>query len=273
MLAYLSIGVPCGVMESMTGFSPLMAFFLSATYYSGAGQFMLTRMALAGSPAMAIATTISFMNTRQILYSAAFAPRFAQERFLPSLVFAATVTDETFGVNTDRFAQDETCPAPHGERGHLVDPDGGLHGAGRQRPVRSCPLCRRTPGWDAHAGRGWRGRGGGAPQEVAPLVRGRGHVGLCCPRAPLGVLRPFAAGERPANDILFCVPAVVARIEVVARVLPQVRCKHPRWRPVLPALRLLGPGEALRQGHAAGQPGDAPAGGSAVPAACRASGS
>lgn len=114
MVAYVSIGVPCGVLESKAGMSPLMAFVLSATYYSGAGQFMLSRMALAGSPVAAIALTISLMNTRQILYSVALSPFFAREGKAKSLLFASTVTDESFGINLDRFSSKEGWDAKRG---------------------------------------------------------------------------------------------------------------------------------------------------------------
>ena len=74
MLGYLAIGLPCGIMESKVGFSPLMSFVLSMTFYSGAGQFMIPSMWLAGSPLYSVIASVSFVNTRQMLYSAAFSP-------------------------------------------------------------------------------------------------------------------------------------------------------------------------------------------------------
>ena len=106
MFAYVAIGIPCGVLESAIGLTPLMAFLFSVTYYSGAGQFMISQMGLAGFSPLNIAATISFMNTRQILYATAFAPHFTNESLPTSLVFASTVTDESFGVNLDRYARD-----------------------------------------------------------------------------------------------------------------------------------------------------------------------
>lgn len=106
MLGYVVIGVPAGILEAEIGLTPWMAFMLSATYYSGAGQFMLSNLWLAGQGPLAIAASISLVNTRQLLYSAAFAPRFAKEPKGVTALFAATVTDESFGVNTERFAVD-----------------------------------------------------------------------------------------------------------------------------------------------------------------------
>lgn len=108
MLGYVVIGLPCGLMESAIGFTPIMCFFLSCTFYSGAGQFMIPNMWLAGSPLYSIIASVAFVNTRQILYSAAFSPYFRGVGKLLSFFFSATVTDESFGVSMDRFANDES---------------------------------------------------------------------------------------------------------------------------------------------------------------------
>lgn len=104
MLAYVAIGIPCGVMEAQVGFTPLMALLFSATYYSGAGQYMVSSLWFAGMPLTSIFLNISLVTTRQLLYSAAFAPYVRLERRSRSLPFAALVTDETFGINLDRFS-------------------------------------------------------------------------------------------------------------------------------------------------------------------------
>lgn len=116
MLGYVAIGLPCGIMESTIGFTPLMCFVVSCTFYSGAGQFMYSNMWLSGTPLYSIIASVSFVNTRQILYSAAFSPYFAKVGKLLSFLFAATVTDESFGVNLDKFQTDEswTCASAFG---------------------------------------------------------------------------------------------------------------------------------------------------------------
>ena len=107
MLGYLAIGLPCGIMESKVGFSPLMSFVLSMTFYSGAGQFMIPSMWLAGSPLYSVIASVSFVNTRQMLYSAAFSPYFSDVSRPLAFFFSATVTDESFGVSLDKFVTDE----------------------------------------------------------------------------------------------------------------------------------------------------------------------
>ena len=108
MLGYVSIGIPCGILESQVGMAPWMCLVMSYVYYTGAGQFMIPNLWMAGTPLLSIIASTSFVNTRQILYSAAFSPYFGNENPLLSFFFAASVTDESFGVNLDRFEHDET---------------------------------------------------------------------------------------------------------------------------------------------------------------------
>ena len=99
MMGYIAIGLPCGIMESQIGYTWYMALVMSMTFYSGAGQFMIPNLWLAGSPIVSIITSVSFVNTRQMLYSAAFSPYFEKVGKRLAFLFSATVTDESFGVN------------------------------------------------------------------------------------------------------------------------------------------------------------------------------
>ena len=103
MLGYVIIGLPCGILSAAAGLNVVQVALLALLYYSGAGQFMIPNMWMAGLPVASIVASISLVNTRQILYSVSLA-RFADGvgRRL-TYVFAATVTDETFGVNNQRF--------------------------------------------------------------------------------------------------------------------------------------------------------------------------
>lgn len=104
MLGYVAIGVPCGILEASIGMSAVQVLLLSALFYSGAGQFMIPNMMLAGSPLASIIASVSLVNTRQMLYAASFAPRCEGTGKPLAFLFAATVTDESFGVNMNRFA-------------------------------------------------------------------------------------------------------------------------------------------------------------------------
>lgn len=104
MLGYAVIGIPCGIMSAAAGFTPLMCFVVSCTFYSGAGQFMIAPMLLAGSSLPAIIASVVLVSSRQTLYSAAFSPYFKREGRLKTLLFSLFVTDESFGVLMNKMA-------------------------------------------------------------------------------------------------------------------------------------------------------------------------
>lgn len=103
MAGYVAIGLPCGIMEQQIGMNELQVFFLSAIFYSGAGQFMIPSMWLAGNPLFAIIASVSFVNTRQVLYSASLAQFCTKVSKRLAFFFTAGVTDESFGVNISHF--------------------------------------------------------------------------------------------------------------------------------------------------------------------------
>lgn len=103
MLGYVAIGIPCGILSASIGLDALQVFLLSMLFYSGAGQFMIPNMWLAGSPLASIVASVSLVNTRQMLYAASFAPRCEGVKKRLAFLFAATVTDESYGVNTAKF--------------------------------------------------------------------------------------------------------------------------------------------------------------------------
>lgn len=107
MLGYVAIGIPCGLLGVKSGLELWMIFLMSCTFYSGAGQFMIPNLLMAGTPLASIILSVSFVNTRQMLYSASFAPYMAKVSKALSFLFAATVTDESFGVNLERYNSEE----------------------------------------------------------------------------------------------------------------------------------------------------------------------
>ena len=103
MAGYVGIGLPCGIMEQQIGLDPLQAFLVSFAFYSGAGQFMIPGMWIAGAPMAAIIASVSAVNTRQILYSASLSKYCQNVGKRLSFLYSSSVTDETFGVNVARF--------------------------------------------------------------------------------------------------------------------------------------------------------------------------
>lgn len=105
MLGYIAIGIPCGILCASIGLNALQVFLLCVLFYSGAGQFMIPNMWLAASPVASIIASVSLVNTRQMLYSASFAPACLGVKKRLAVLFAATVTDESYGVNMAKFAE------------------------------------------------------------------------------------------------------------------------------------------------------------------------
>ena len=103
MLGYVAIGLPCGILSASIGLNALQVFIMCALFYSGAGQFMIPNMWISASPIASIIASVSLVNTRQMLYSASFAPWCKGARKRSAFLFAATVTDESFGVNMQKF--------------------------------------------------------------------------------------------------------------------------------------------------------------------------
>jgi predicted branched-subunit amino acid permease len=113
MAGYVVLGIPCGILGIQAGMDLLQITLMSLLFYSGAGQYMIPNMWLAAapvaslSPVAAIIASVSLINTRQILYAASLSRFCEQTGKRLSFLFAATVTDESFGVNLERFTRGE----------------------------------------------------------------------------------------------------------------------------------------------------------------------
>lgn len=105
MLGYVAIGIPCGILSASIGLNALQVFLFSVFFYSGAGQFMIPNMWIAGAPLASVIASVSLVNTRQMLYSASLAPYCQGIKKRLAFLFSATVTDESYGVNMTRFAE------------------------------------------------------------------------------------------------------------------------------------------------------------------------
>ena len=62
-------------------------------------------MYLASAPIASIVASVSLVNTRQVLYSASFAPECQGASKRLAFLFAATVTDESYGVSIAKFKE------------------------------------------------------------------------------------------------------------------------------------------------------------------------
>ena len=103
VLGYVVLGIPCGILCVAAGMDVWMIAVMSLLFYSGAGQYMIPNMWLAGNPITAIIASVCLVNTRQLLYGASLSQFCGAAGKCLSFLFGATVTDESFGVNLARM--------------------------------------------------------------------------------------------------------------------------------------------------------------------------
>jgi 4-azaleucine resistance transporter AzlC len=105
VLGYVSIGFAAGIVGNSAGLSLLEIGLLSALVYAGASQFIICAMLMTMSPASAIIATAFLVNLRHLLMSATLAPHFTSYSLATNIGIGALLTDESFGVATNRIAQ------------------------------------------------------------------------------------------------------------------------------------------------------------------------
>lgn len=105
VLGYAGIGFAAGVVERAAGLSYAEVLLLSTVLYAGSAQFVLTSMVSLASPLSAIVLTVFFVNVRHLLLSAALAPYLRALPAWKNALLGLQLTDETFVVAVNRFAQ------------------------------------------------------------------------------------------------------------------------------------------------------------------------
>ena len=105
MAGYVVLGIPCGILSATAGMSWWMVAVMSIVFYSGAGQYMIPNMWLAANPVASIIASVALVNTRQMLYGTSLSQFCGAAGKRLSIVFGATVTDESFGVNYAKFLE------------------------------------------------------------------------------------------------------------------------------------------------------------------------
>jgi 4-azaleucine resistance transporter AzlC len=103
VLGYVALGLPCGILGAKAGMNVIMVAVLSVLLYSGSGQYMIAGMFIAGVDPITLSLSVSLVNSRQLLYGSALSPFFEDIEKGKLTFFAATVTDESFGINLARF--------------------------------------------------------------------------------------------------------------------------------------------------------------------------
>jgi 4-azaleucine resistance transporter AzlC len=102
-LGYIPIGLAFGVLAQKIGLSPAQIGLMSLLVFAGSAQFIAVSMLAAGASAVSIVATTFVVNLRHLLMSSSLAVHLVgRHRVLLSL-FAYGITDESYGVNLDKF--------------------------------------------------------------------------------------------------------------------------------------------------------------------------
>lgn len=113
MLSYIAVGLACGVLEAKAGMAPWMAFVLGCTFLSGAGQFMMSNLWMAGVPMASILVSVATVSSRFALYSASLAPRLSRVSRGLAMGVCGTLTEESFGINMAKLMNDDEWTEVH----------------------------------------------------------------------------------------------------------------------------------------------------------------
>lgn len=102
-LGYIPIGLAFGVLAGKAGLTPVEIGLMSLLVYAGSSQFVAVAMLEIGAGSLDVILTTFFINLRHLLMSASLATCLKRVDKKAMALFAYGVTDESFGVNLDRF--------------------------------------------------------------------------------------------------------------------------------------------------------------------------
>lgn len=105
-ISYVPIGLACGVLLQQAGFNSIAVLMTSLFIYGGASQFMIASMTMSGVGVLEIVLMVFFINLRHLLMSSTLASRLKNESTLFNMLFAQTITDESYAVNLMKFKLD-----------------------------------------------------------------------------------------------------------------------------------------------------------------------
>lgn len=108
LIGYISIGFAAGVVGVSSNLSILEVALLSVFVYAGSAQFIICALFAVGTPISAIIFTTFIVNFRHLLLSMTVAPAFTRYSIIKNVGFGILLTDETFGVVSNKIARHES---------------------------------------------------------------------------------------------------------------------------------------------------------------------
>ncbi|USS86007.1 AzlC family ABC transporter permease [Fructilactobacillus cliffordii] len=100
---YIGVGLAFGIVAKAAGLNVLMITLMSAITYSGAAQFVIVSMLLAGSSFSAIVLSVFLLSARMLLMGMTVAPFMKKESLFRNVIIGSLLTDETFALSMNKL--------------------------------------------------------------------------------------------------------------------------------------------------------------------------
>jgi 4-azaleucine resistance transporter AzlC len=111
-LGIIPFGLITGAASNAAGIDPWFAFALSIIVYAGAAQLAAISLIAQHAPATVLLLTVTVINLRMLMYSAAVAPLFQHLNWRWKAAIGYTLTDNAFALMLAKF--DRNNPHIHG---------------------------------------------------------------------------------------------------------------------------------------------------------------
>ncbi|ANZ57618.1 azaleucine resistance protein AzlC [Fructilactobacillus lindneri] len=100
---YIGVGLAFGIVAKAAGLNVVMIILMSAITYSGAAQFVIVSMLVAGSSFFAIILSVFLLSARMLLMGMTVAPYMKKESMLKNIIIGSLLTDETFALSMNKL--------------------------------------------------------------------------------------------------------------------------------------------------------------------------
>ena len=113
LLGAFPFGLIYGTLAITAGLSPGAAIAMSLFVFAGSAQFVAVGLIGLGTPILVVILTTFVVNLRHMLYSATLLPHVKSLPHRWRIPLAFWLTDETFAVAVQRYAQDDPSRRKH----------------------------------------------------------------------------------------------------------------------------------------------------------------
>ncbi|WP_429970297.1 AzlC family ABC transporter permease [Fructilactobacillus sp. Tb1] len=100
---YIGVGLAFGIVAKAAGLNVVMIILMSIITYSGAAQFVIVSMLLAGGTFLSILVAVFLLSARMLLMGMTVAPYLKKESMKRNIILGSLLTDETFALTMNKL--------------------------------------------------------------------------------------------------------------------------------------------------------------------------